>query len=350
MDERKITTYDVDSVIVPPDGGTHLPVSRKDIEIFNDILGEELDSSFSSSICCCDYCFDEFSSLWPGVVSRKSEFQTCSIPVDWYLNSSRIRDIYSEAEFQTLRNFVTCTRCKSEGPANVWIYEHDFNHSADQDSIIRQASEIALKTPFLLLEDDFAKQVRSELKRVAKDTTPSTLDYAVFRGRDMQDVITSKQDPLSPTTYGAPPAAVVTEGRFNHAGHPMIYFSMSLRGASKEIGKPGGSYFIAEMQLPPTPIRVLDLDQPLDSANDSDVLAAASQSLLVAAPASSSGWLRPEYGFSRFIADCALESGFDAIKFGSTKDNESCNIVILNPAIFSPSEFKIIKVHYHHEH
>ncbi|MGX9424095.1 MULTISPECIES: RES domain-containing protein [Bradyrhizobium] len=62
------------------------------------------------------------------------------------------------------------------------------------------------------------------------------------------------------------------------------------------------------------------------------LLQALAQLALLSAPHSREGWVRREYIFSRFVADCAPAAGFDAIRYGSTKRPSGGNWVILAPA------------------
>lgn len=77
--------------------GPHLPVTKRDIEVFNDILGDEIDSAFSSTICCCDFCYDDFKLHWPDVAFREMDFQTQSMGSRWFLEYSRMIEVYSPA-------------------------------------------------------------------------------------------------------------------------------------------------------------------------------------------------------------------------------------------------------------
>mgnify|MGYP000247562826 CR=1 FL=1 len=54
-------------------------------------------------------------------------------------------------------------------------------------------------------------------------------------------------------------------------------------------------------------------------------------SALLIAPRTGEGWVKRQYLFSRFVADCARSAGFDAIRYGSTKDRNGVNYVILSP-------------------
>jgi len=69
----------------------------------------------------------------------------------------------------------------------------------------------------------------------------------------------------------------------------------------------------------------------LEFGDDSDgILNAAAWSSLMSSPAEGEGWYKPHYVFTRFIADCAISAGFDAIKYPSVRYGQKCNIVLLN--------------------
>lgn len=58
------------------------------------------------------------------------------------------------------------------------------------------------------------------------------------------------------------------------------------------------------------------------------MLASIIYSSLLSAPQDNIGWKRPEYILSRFVGDCALAAGFDAIKYPSTRSSLGYNLVI----------------------
>lgn len=101
--------------------GAFLPVCDDDIAVFNDILGDDIDSAFGSSICCCDFCHGEFKALWPDVAFRDDDFQCQSMSTHWLADYSRLLGIYNELEISTLGHIVRCERCGSTGPANFWV-------------------------------------------------------------------------------------------------------------------------------------------------------------------------------------------------------------------------------------
>ena len=59
----------------------------------------------------------------------------------------------------------------------------------------------------------------------------------------------------------------------------------------------------------------------------------------MAAPRTTAGWMRSQYVFSRFVADCALSAGYDAIRYGSTKAPEGANYVFLDGGVDFEQQF-----------
>lgn len=55
----------------------YLPIDDDDVETFNDILSDEIDLDFASSICCCEHCYRDFREHWPDVAFRgvESEYE-----------------------------------------------------------------------------------------------------------------------------------------------------------------------------------------------------------------------------------------------------------------------------------
>ncbi len=331
-DIRNLTDPTPSPPIYPPHAiGAFLPVSQRDVELFNDMLDEELDSSFSSSACCCDFCYDEFASLWPGVIKHSSRFQSCSIPLDLYLENSRIREVYSEPEFSTLRNLVTCRRCGTTTPYNLWIYEHEFNSPEAVELNIREIEMIADRTPFLLLTNEFAQHARNQIRIIASTAEEESISLNVFRARTSESIVFAGQDPDDVDTFGPPPASRVAEGRFNHAGHPMLYLGDTEKTVLNELGGEDGEVVVAQLELAQQIMKVLDFIQPAHRPHTDETLVALADSALLSAPTLEAGWRKPQYTFSRFIADCARESGFGAIRYGSTKHCGGVNLVLLDP-------------------
>jgi hypothetical protein len=330
---RYMTTDCSSEDSVTPEGlyGPYLTVSEAEADAFNDVLCDEIDSDYASSLCCCDFCVDDFKSQWPDVAFREMAFQTQSMDMDWYLESARIGSLYTAAERSTLRHFVVCPRCNETGSCNVWVYEHRFSDVAALEGDIKALLAVAAETPFLLLEHPFARRVLEEVRRQAGLVLASVVDGLFYRARLEQDVLDRNQLPNAIETYGAPPAPVVKEGRFNHAGAPMLYLATSEAVAAAELGAPGEACFVGALAFR-TKLSVLDLVDIDEMDPGHDLLLALAQSALLLAPNTGEGWVRRQYVFSRFVADCARNAGFDAIRYGSTKQAGGSNYVVLEPA------------------
>ncbi len=330
---RKITSESdlKEKSFIPEDVvGPFLPVTQQEIDIFNDSLSDEIDSAYTSSICCCDNCYDEFCTLWPDVAFRIMDFQNQSSGVFWLVENTRLPGFFSPAEISTLRHFVLCTRCLNYVPHNIWIYEHRFSNASEIEGYIDEILTLGNQTPFLLLEHHFAQRILYEIRERIKGQDKISISISLFRARTEADILRCDQSPSNLETFGPPPSAYVGEGRFNHAGSPMLYLASTPQVAAAEIGQPGEPCLIGEIKVK-APLIILDLVDIDEDENNSDIMRALSSSALLAAPRTGEGWLKRQYIFSRFVADCAKSAGYDAIRYGSTKTIDGDNYVLLNP-------------------
>lgn len=319
--------------------GPFLPMTQDDVDWFNDLLADEIDSACASSICCCDFCYDDFVAHWPDVSFREEEFQTESLELKWFIENSRLVGTYTPAEMSVLTRLVTCPRCLGRAPYNVWIYEHRFSGARDIEIAIDELLSIGSVTPFLLLEHPFAQKVLATIRARVEETALAPLCVALYRARIAEDVARLNQTPDQVQTYAAPPAAFVAEGRYNHAGSPMLYIASSADTAAAELGVQGKMCNVAKFRLTES-LRTLDLFEIEEREASSDILLALARSALIAAPRTGEGWVRRQYIFSRFVADCARAAGFDAIRYGSIKRSNQSNYVLLSP----PDNFASIAV------
>lgn len=124
-----------------------------------------------------------------------------------------------------------------------------------------------------------------------------------------------------------PPKSKCREGRYNHAGKPVLYLASSHKVAFMEVGEPERGVLVASVSIN-DPLRILDLTT---EELPSDLLRAITASSLLSAPTSGEGWDKPEYRFSRFVADCARHAGYSAIMYPSIADASGMNLVVLAP-------------------
>jgi hypothetical protein len=312
--------------------GPYLTVTDSDIDSFNDAFSDEIDSDFASSICCCDACFEDFRDHWPDVPFRRMEFQSQSMSVFYAVDNTRLPGTWSPAEISTLRHFIRCERCSEFVAGNIWIYEHTFSNVAAIESQIDRLLTIGDETPFLLLEQEFARRVLAHIRSAVESAGTLAAGTRLFRARTAASITSSGQDAGDLQAYAPPPTRLVGEGRFNHAGTPMLYLASSPEAAGAEIGAPGEPCLIAEL-VTSRPLVLLDLVDIDEDAPGYEVMAPLASSALLAAPRSGEGWLKKQYVFSRFVADCARAAGYEAIRYASIKNIDGTNIVIPVPPL-----------------
>lgn len=295
------------------------------ILIFQEYFDRDLESFFSSTIACCDECYDDFDAQWPGTVSHDIELQRGYTTVTEFLQNSRIQDDFYPEEIERFSKSLRCPNCTAVLDREFWIYEHPFNDREFSAALIEIAA-LASRAPFLLLTHPFAHEILDVIVELGKVAPPQLVTGSQFRARRNKNL----PNPAL-ADFGAPPAYVVSEGRYNHAGHPMIYLAAAEKTAFAEITAPGGSFHVAEM-IWNSPLKILDLQLKSHAETRAEeLLQCLARSSLCSAPRLDQGWEKREYVFTRFVADCALHAGFDAIRYGSTKDRDGSNLVILAP-------------------
>jgi RES domain-containing protein len=290
-------------------------------EDFGSLFDEELDSWFSADIACCDECYDDFCAQWPLVYLKHISFQESSISLDVFWSGSEFRELMPEAVFMEKVQSLECPRCGAPLVCNIWPYSFPFNLPPAFEFNTKEIEKIARRTPFLVLNHPFAQKVFQEIQTLGRSAKQTKFSDRHFRARyDLGSAA-----PAAPE-LAAPPPEKTSEGRYNHAGLPVLYLGSTKECCILELGNPLGGVWGAEVSILPS-LKILDLK---DTAAEAEILTALVASSLVSAPAKSSGWDKPEYVFSRFVADCAQHSGFEAIRYPSTKAIDGDNLVILN--------------------
>ncbi|MCK5607450.1 RES family NAD+ phosphorylase [Candidatus Pacearchaeota archaeon] len=292
---------------------------------FEELFYKDLESWFSSDIACCDECYDDFLAHWPHAYSaNKAAFQRSSIDLDCFYSGSRLQDSYTKEQFDKYLQLIPCPRCGSELKYNIWPYTLPFDVVENFEDKINEIAKISQKTPFLLLEHPFAKEVYKAIVDLSKESKPTTLENSLYRARTRSSLKNTNI-----REFDFPPNNIVSEGRYNHAGIPALYLCSDPETCFHELReKP---CIIAKIKIADK-VKVLDLTNTYDShLKHSNLLATLVYSALMSARQDDFGWHKPKYVFSRFISDCAKSAGFDAIQYPSTRaTNESYNIVILD--------------------
>lgn len=296
--------------------------------VFESMLLSELDRYFNAEIACCDHCCDDFLESWPWADKADDyDFQRRSIDLQWFYDTGRMRDVWTEAEYWALMGEMECPRCCSPLAGNIWAYELPFDVPRNIESTIYEVSELANKTPFLLLENDFCRKIHAAIKETEKHINPVQVEHSLYRAR-------AKHQNPKPiiSDFDFPPPQFVSEGRYNHAGNPALYLASDIETCKAETRN--CDVLILEFMLK-APLKIFDLTSDFDEpANYTDLLKCLTYSALVSAHQTEQGLYKPHYTVSRFVADCVKSAGFDAIKYPSTRSAYGAfNLVVVNQSL-----------------
>lgn len=304
-------------------------MDQYEIDVFEEFFYRDLESWFSADIACCDYCYDEFISEWPHAYSAEdARFQKNGIPLSAFYSGSRLHQYYTEEQFSELIKQINCPRCLAPLEHNIWAYDLPFSVPNDFASNVESLVQTASRTPFLLLENKFCREILEALVDLAGRNSEREFKSPLYRARQTSGTpIVHKIE-----KFEAPPKEVVSEGRYNHSGAPVLYIASDMQTCRAEMRGVGCT--VAEFTLIEK-LRVLDLIDPYEQhRGHDDLLNSLVYSALLSAKQSDQGQFRPHYVVSRFVADCAKYSGFQAIMYPSTRtSNDSFNLAILDPAI-----------------
>lgn len=289
---------------------------------FCEMFYYELESWFSADIACCDDCYDDFVGKWPATYFRDLNFQKSCINIEGFYSGSSLQDFFTKEQFYELVKHIHCPRCGKSIHYNMWAYNFSFDLPDGFETILEEINKLAQTTPFLLLSHPFAKKILTSLMDLGTDVVPIRITDSYYRARKLIDgKIYANND------FGYPPRNVITEGRYNHAGYPVIYLADSETTCFYELRKPVEGIAVAEIRIR-RPLKILDLFMIEDDCDS--ILNIAAWSSLMSSPHEGNGWHKPQYTFTRFIADCAIHAGFDAIKYPSVRQGQRHNIVLLD--------------------
>ncbi len=314
-------------------------LEEEDLYDIEDLFHAEVDSWFSADIVCCGNCVDDFLESWPFAYDADGKlFQLNQIDLKSFFEGSRLSQAYSEEEFFRFVRLVSCPRCDSELTSHFFPYCFPFNPVNGFELLIKEIAELSTKAPFLLLKHPFAAQVFDVIRELEKDTSPSLISGSLYRAR-----IAAQLQRVKESEFDITPSRFANEGRYNHSGQPAFYLGSDLETCYQELRR--NESYIAELKIEKK-VKILDLTATYENhKKHSDLLDTLVYSTLISAKQDESGAFKPQYIFSRFIADCAKFVGFDAIKYPSTRAHEnSFNIVLLCNDLSLGNNIKVSKV------
>jgi hypothetical protein len=317
---------------------------ESEIDAFEEYFYRDLEKGYSADIACCDRCCDEFLAVWPYAdYAVDQRFQTARIDLDFFYDGSYLRDVYTKGDFRRLVRQLRCPRCGGFLTASIWAYNFPFDLPTEIEQTIREVADIARVTPFLLLEHEFCKRILSTIRAIASPLQPQRVAGTLCRGR----ALTGPEVLEAAAEFDRPPESVTKEGRYNHAGQPVLYLGSDVETCHAELRHSPALFLEFELLAD---IRILDLLDPYKATNvsstDADLLNCLVYSALVSARQEDDGWHRPHYVVSRFVADCARAAGVDAIRYPSTRRiGRNFNLVIVNRELRLASLARIVRFH-----
>lgn len=299
---------------------------QHELGVFEDMFYRDIESWWDTDHFYCEGCLDNFIAEWPLAYSAdKANLQRSMIDLNAFYSGGRLQEAFSKESFDRLIGQLDCPNCNAPLVGSICPYDLPFDAPASFDSDVREISDLAKRAPFLLLTHPLCKKVFELLKRTSDGALAQVVSDRLYRARILN---TSVFENLA--CFDFPPANVVSEGRYNHAGRPVLYLASSFKVCLAELRN--AETLIASFNFM-KPLKIFDLVD-LDSyeEKDFDLIGALSYSALISAPENGEGWNRPAYVFTRFVADCAAFFGFDAIKYPSTRlsTQDGCyNLVLL---------------------
>lgn len=311
------------------------------LDTFRDYFERDLEKRFSADITCCDKCHDEFLSIWPLAATADNEaFDGYAIDLDTLYTGSYLRDEFTHEEFDNYVCQLDCPRCGKKLGWKIWPYNFPFNVPDSFEFTVNEIDALAQTTPFLLLENRFCREVLEEIRELATQIPTSSFSPALFRARSTKSGPVDKQ--LS--NFDIPHHKYVYEGRYNHAGGPVLYLASDTVTCQAELRD--SPCVVVELHLKCS-LRILDLTDAFNKHEmHADLLNCLVYSALISAKQEDDGMHKPHYVVSRFVADCAKSAGFDAIKYPSTqRTGNNFNLVLVNSGITLEANASVLAYH-----
>lgn len=300
-----------------------LGMSKEDMfNALNELFYDDLESWFNAGTFYCDSCVDAFIEKWPGIYSRDMDFQRNSIELDSFYEGGRIRDLFTKEEFDNLAKEMECPNCGELVLGVIWPYDMRFEVPDDFEDILNEIALLAEKAPFLLLSHPFAQQVYDEINALSKTTTTSNLNKTLFRARKYR-----KDKTYIANDFLVPEKKDIEEGRYNHTGRQVLYLAEDELTCFREMRSPELGIMLAKIEFPKK-MKILDLMS--EDLDENDIIQAIKYSSLLSSPIEGEGWYKPQYVFTRFVADVAMSAGFEAIRYPSVRFSQGSNIAILD--------------------
>lgn len=282
------------------------------LDCFIELFWHYFEKWFDTDFFLCESCVDDFKIKWAGINLLDEQFLSTSL--DYFYSGSYLEDSYSFSEFKEFVEEITCPYCSRSLKSNSYIWPYILAIDLGEFSKeINDIAEIAKKTPFMLLSHPFAEKVYELIKEISKETPELVFDFKLYKCRKLAET----GNLYSCDELGAIPDNIATEGRFNHTGYGFLYVATTEDISCSEV-RSNEKYPVCMAEINfLKPLKILDLTDIWGCECNNELYKTLISSSLIYNSPKSRGWDRPEYIFTRFIADCALCAGFEGIKYKS---------------------------------
>lgn len=108
----------------------------------------ELESWFNADTFYCEGCAEKFIRTWPGIYNRDLDFQRNTISLGSFYHGTRLRDAFTEEEFNSLFQQMSCPHCGGHITEFFSPYELKFDVPARFETDAKEIAALAEQTPF----------------------------------------------------------------------------------------------------------------------------------------------------------------------------------------------------------
>lgn len=184
------------------------------------------------------------------------------------------------------------------------------------------------KFPLLALSNKIAKKIFQEISDKSLPVVEIKGEFYRARKVETANVIEEKH-------MFNPPIGKSMEGRFNHAGQSHLYLANEKETALKEavITNESVLVWLQKFHIQSTVKNILDLSLDWDKltpTTNTYLLSLNVFGTIHRKDRNKENW-RPDYFLTRFIMDCAKKCGYNGIKYNSSKESYSYNVVLFYP-------------------
>ncbi len=280
-----------------------------------------------SKIEYCLYCqpYDDGEAFW--ILGEKTElsdvFYQCNTP---------------EKYWKKITENLYCPNCGNESfdmGSEVGLkskFEKKVEEHVDEARALYGNQVIGLEKlleehPLLAFQNKLAQTIYKEVKN--KKLPIITARGNFFRSRKVEGSEIIPREEMYTPPLGKP-----LEGRFNHAGQCHLYLSNEKSTALKEVAEENKPVlaWCQEFEILEPVNDILDLSfdwSELTPLTSTLLLSLKLFNTIGRNDRNKENW-RPDYYLTRYIMDCAKNCGYNGIKYDSSKDSSSFNLVLFH--------------------